>query len=46
MGVVMEHRGGADNGRASPELIAGGREPWSPDEIGEGLRASVLAVRS
>jgi hypothetical protein len=28
----------------SPELITGGREQWSPDEIGEALRASVLGV--
>jgi hypothetical protein len=41
IGVVMKHRGGADNGRTAPELIMG-----APEEIGQALRASVLGVRS
>jgi hypothetical protein len=40
----MKHRGGADNGRTSPELLTGRREQWSPDEIGEALCSSVLGV--
>jgi hypothetical protein len=37
MGVVKEHRGGADNGRPLPELITGRREQRSSDGIGEAL---------
>jgi hypothetical protein len=43
MGVVMEHRGGANDGRSEPEPIMGGRDRRSP-KIGKTLRASVLGV--
>jgi hypothetical protein len=46
MGVIMKHRGGADDAGSAPKSIMRGPDQQSPDAIGAALRAFVLGARS